>query len=90
MDSFSTTIFLSGAFMMACIIASMFFYRFSTQTGDRFFRAFALAFFMLGIERIGLVWFNTQFEERTYVYFVRLAAFALIIWAILDKNRPRT
>lgn len=81
-------LFLSGALMVACLVAGLFFQRFYKQTGDKFFRSFALAFYLLAVERIALLLLKTQQEEQTYVYFFRLLAFLLIILAILAKNRP--
>ena len=52
-----------------------------------FFLAFALAFALLGISQAILALANILTEERGSVYLIRLAAFALILLAILRKNR---
>jgi hypothetical protein len=79
--------FLRGAIAMACVVAGLFFLRFWRGTRDRFFLAFALAFWTLGAVRLALAITRQDSEAHTYFYFVRLAAFLLIILAIVDKNR---
>jgi Family of unknown function (DUF5985) len=79
--------FLMGAIAMASVVAALFFLRFWRDTGDRLFVIFSAAFFLLGITRIGLALSRTQMEGQTHWYWVRLAAFLLILIAIVDKNR---
>lgn len=79
--------FLMGAIAMASCIAALFFLRFWRETGDRLFVVFALAFFLLGITRLGLALSADYSEGHTSWYWVRLAAFLLILIAIVDKNR---
>ena len=79
--------FLSGAICMVCLTIALFFFRFWRRTGDQFFLAFSAAFILLMAERIVLVTIDTSHEFAPYVYVVRLLAFALIIVAIVEKNR---
>ena len=79
--------FLLGTTAMACWIVMLFFLRFWHKTGDRLFGMFAVAFFLLGLTRFGLVVANDQSEVQTYLYWVRLAGYLMILVAILDKNR---
>jgi len=82
--------FLSGAAMMAGWVCGLHFMRFWRQTGDRFFFLFALAFWVLALERVALIFIDPQIEDRTpAVYLTRLIAFMLILSAIWQKNRPR-
>jgi hypothetical protein len=81
--------FIMGAIAMASFVAGLFFLRFWRDTGDRLFFIFALAFWLLGLTRFLLAWADAQSETHTYIYTLRLAAFALILVAIIDKNRPR-
>ncbi len=81
--------FLSGAIMMACWAAGLFFFRFWKKTEDRLFAIFAVAFWMLASERIILAIMNETNEARSYVYIIRFFAFLLILWAIADKNRTK-
>jgi uncharacterized membrane protein HdeD (DUF308 family) len=77
--------FLFGALWLGFGVAGLFFLKFWFKTKDALFLFFALAFALLSIERIVLafVFSGNEFE----VYFIRLAAFALILGAILWKNR---
>jgi hypothetical protein len=79
--------FLMGAISMASWIVALFFLRFWKETGDRLFVIFASAFFLLGITRLGLALSRDPTEGHTMWYWVRLAAFVLILIAIADKNR---
>jgi hypothetical protein len=79
--------FLSGAVAFGFVICGLFFLRFWRRTRDELFLAFALAFALLGIGQAILALSNIPTEERGSMYLVRLAAFALILIAILRKNR---
>jgi hypothetical protein len=78
----------AGAIAMGCFIAGLFFLRFWRDSRDRLFLLFALAFFVMGINRIGLELYERP-DWRAAQYWVRLLAFSLLLVAILDKNRPR-
>lgn len=80
-------IFIGGAIMMACWTVALYFAKFWRRTRDQLFGCFALAFLLLGVERIVLAYMRAQPEMNSpAVYFMRMAAFLLIIWAILRKN----
>lgn len=79
--------FLSGGTAIASWTVGLFFLRFWKQTHDRLFVIFAIAFWLLGLIRLGLVLSGPVSESHTVLYFVRLAAYLLIIIAIVDKNR---
>lgn len=79
--------FVSGAIMMACWVAGLFFLRFWRETRDRFFAGFALSFWLLALERVILVMLDPIDETRTFVYMIRSLAFAVIVLAVVDKNR---
>lgn len=81
------TLFLSGAIFLGNLVVAMFFLHFWKKTGDRFFGLFALAFVALSITRIALAIVDEANEERDYLYFLRLLSFAIILVAIIDKNR---
>lgn len=78
---------IAGALVLAYWAIGFFFLRFWKKTRDRFFRVFAWAFWVLAIERIILLFISADYEFRPYVYLVRLTAFLLVIWAIIEKNR---
>jgi hypothetical protein len=78
---------LTGALAMAFVVAGIFFLRFWRETRDRLFGLFALAFFVLAVNRVGLALAAPESGRGDYHYWVRFLAFALILVAILDKNR---
>jgi hypothetical protein len=78
--------FLSGSITLAFFVASLFFARFWRRTGDGLFLAFAAAFVLLGLQQALLVLSGIPVEERSPLYLLRLAAFLLIIVAIVRKN----
>jgi hypothetical protein len=82
--------FLSGASVLASVAIGLFFLTFWRRSRDRFFAIFALAFFVFGANRLILVVLDDANENATYVYLVRLAAFVLILFAIVEKNRARS
>jgi hypothetical protein len=79
--------FMMGAIAMASTAVALFFLRFWRDTGDRLFFMFAVAFILLGITRLGLAISDDAVEGNTHWYWIRLAAFVLILIAIVDKNR---
>jgi hypothetical protein len=81
--------FLMGAIAMASAVAALFFLRFWRETKDRLFLIFSASFFLLGATRLGLAVSSEQAEANTQWYWVRLAAFLLILIAIADKNRRK-
>lgn len=81
--------FLSGATAMGCAVAALFFVRFWRHTRDRLFVHFAVAFAILGLNRAALALVVPAAESTPYFYVLRLAAFLLIAYAVIDKNRAR-
>lgn len=80
---------LAGAIAMASLIIALFFLRFWRSSGDRFFLYFALSFAIEGLHRVYAVLRDHGGEDSPLHYLIRLAAYGLIIWAILEKNLPR-
>lgn len=79
--------FLSGAVACGCFVCALFFLRFWRRTRDELFLSFAAAFALLGIGQSVLSLADIPTEERGSLYLIRLAAFALILIAIVRKNR---
>jgi drug/metabolite transporter superfamily protein YnfA len=73
--------------MVAALVIAMFFFRYWRQTRDRLFLIFAAGFFTFAVSRLILAFLDEGDEGRVYVYTLRLLAFALILAAIIDKNR---
>ena len=80
--------FLAGAVAFGFVIAGLFFLRFWKRTRDPLFLAFAAAFWLLGLGQAMLALSAIPVEERSWLYLFRLAAFSLILVAIVRKNRP--
>jgi low temperature requirement protein LtrA len=81
--------FLSGATAMGCLVAAGFFLRFWRETRDRLFLFFAIAFAIMAVSRTLLSLMHLSAENEPYLYLLRLAAFVVIAFAIVDKNRQR-
>jgi hypothetical protein len=78
---------LSGAVATLSLVAALFFLRFWTRTGDRFFLLFALAFAIDGLSRLVVASIHLSNETEPYSYLPRLVTFSLIITAVVLKNR---
>jgi hypothetical protein len=83
----STFAFVSGLITMGFLVSGLFFIRFWARTRDALFAAFAAAFWLLAANQALLALSNLPVEERSWIYLLRLAAFILIILAIVLKNR---
>jgi len=81
--------FLSGIITMGFLISALFFLRFWWRTSDGLFAAFALAFLLFALNQALITGIETSRDEKSLVYLLRLAGFALIIAAVVRKNvRP--
>ena len=78
-------LYLQGALTICFLVAGTFFWRFWRQTHDRLFLLFALSFWLQALTRIALTALQ-DYEERIYLYLLRLLAYALIVMAIVMKN----
>lgn len=79
---------LMGAIAVASLIAGLFFFKFWRHTRDLFFLYFALSFWLEAINRFVLGLLIGIHEDGVLFYSIRLAAYALILLAIWQKNRP--
>lgn len=78
---------VSGMLVAGYVVAALFFLRFWTQSRDRLFAMFAAAFSLLAIQRLALTVSGAPIEDQTMFYLLRLLAFGIIAFAIIDKNR---
>ena len=78
--------FVAGLIMMGYIIAGLFFLRFWIRTRDLLFAAFAAAFWLFAANQGLVALAGVPREEQSWIYLLRLAAFTLIIVAIVYKN----
>src|SRR4051794_23043988 len=85
--------FLVGANFAFSLAAGLLFLRFYRRTRDRLFLYFAAAFGIMGINRVVFMSYfivtGTTEPPAAVPYLIRLCAFLLIIFAIIDKNRRR-
>jgi hypothetical protein len=79
--------FLLGALAMGFFAIAMFFARFFVRTTDRFFAFLATAFVIMSANQVALAALGEDSEYHSWVYWLRLAAFVLILIGIYDKNR---
>ncbi|HJQ39087.1 MAG TPA: DUF5985 family protein [Thermoanaerobaculia bacterium] len=78
---------VSGMLVAGYLVAALFFARFWAQSRDRLFLLFTAAFSVLAIQRLALAVSSAPMEDRTLLYLLRFLAFAIILVAIIDKNR---
>jgi hypothetical protein len=78
---------LLGAVSIGSLVIGMFFVRFWLRSRDRFFLLFALAFLIEAVNRFLLGASGALREEAPAYYIVRIIAYGLILFAIVDKNR---
>ncbi|NUO63488.1 MAG: hypothetical protein HOQ11_05365 [Gemmatimonadaceae bacterium] len=79
--------FISGLLAAGYLTIGLFFARFYKRTRDRLFLLFAIAFWVLVVQRVATVLTAEWIENVTWLYGMRLLAFVIILVAILDKNR---
>lgn len=81
--------FITGALTAGFLVAALFFLKFWRRTHDALFAAFAAAFVLMAINQAAPLAFGIPDERVALVYLLRLAAFVLIIFAVLGKNLRR-
>ena len=89
MTNDALVLLISGALAAGYAVAALFFLRFYRDTRDRLFLYFAVAFALLTVQRVTLAWAAQTGRGTAVHYVIRLAAFLIILAAIIDKNRPR-
>lgn len=89
MNPTSLNLFLWGALMMGSLVVAAFFFQFWRRTRDQLFALFSTAFVALALNWLVLALAQPDRESRHFVYLIRLVAFLLISYAIIDKNRSR-
>lgn len=81
--------FFAGMIAMGMLVCAAFFFRFWLRSKDSLFLAFAVAFLLLTISHALSGILQLHMEERNLLYVLRLAAYAILVFAILQKNAPR-
>jgi hypothetical protein len=80
--------FASGLLTAGYTVAGLFFFSFWRRTRDSLFLAFGVAFWLMAVNQALPVLLGIPREEQGGIYLLRLAAFILIIIAVLRKNLP--
>lgn len=81
--------FFSGMIAMGFAVCAVFFLRFWRRTRDSLFLVFSIAFLLLALNQALTTLLGLPLEERSWLYLLRLAAFLIIIIAIVRKNIGR-
>ena len=80
--------YFTGFFTAASLVVALFFLRFWVKSRDRLFLIFGIAFWILALGRVLLLMVgDPNREDHSFIYLIRLVAFGLILFAIVDKNR---
>ena len=82
-------LFVAGMMSAGYIMVGLFFLQFWRRTRDRLFAAFAIAFWLMALNQAVVGFSRHDQAENSAGYLLRLAAFALIIVAVLSKNSGR-
>lgn len=80
---------VAGALAAGFLVLAAFFLRFWGRTRDGLFLAFSAAFALMALNQALPVILGIPQEERGGIYLIRLAAFLLIIVAVVGKNLKR-
>lgn len=86
----SVILFVAGFMCAGFAVAGLFFLRFWARTGDGLFAAFAVAFWLMALNQAVSGISRYAQHENSAAYLLRLAAFCLIIAAVLSKGRRRS
>jgi hypothetical protein len=82
--------FFSGMIAMGFAVCAVFFLRFWRRTHDSLFLVFSVAFLLLALNQALTTLLGLPLEERSWLDLLRLAAFLIIIAAIVRKNIGRS
>jgi Family of unknown function (DUF5985) len=87
--------YIWGVLTMACVVVAIFFFHYWRSSRERLFAYFSVAFATMAVDWLvhALVVPADPVRAEAYlmhqpeIYLVRLAAFVVILIAIIDKNR---
>lgn len=85
----SLTLMAAGALATGYVVVALFFARFWRDTHDRLFAWFTAAFALLAVQRVALSLYSADHRFESLFYALRLLAFLLILYAVVEKNRRR-
>lgn len=78
---------LNGLLSAGFGVAALLFFKSFSTTRDRLFALFGTAFALMAVERLLIPVDVMGADNRVWLYGLRLIAFIVIIYAIVDKNR---
>ena len=81
--------FLFGFLSMGFVASGLFFLRFWALTRDRLFLLLAIAFAVFAVERAAALETFDISGGSLWPYVLRIIGFAIVIAALIDKNRVR-
>ncbi len=81
--------FLHGVLFLGYAVIALFFVRYWLRSHDRLFLFFAISFALMATHRVMLAILDVHNEVGTWVYWVRLLSYVLILYAIIDRNLRR-
>jgi hypothetical protein len=81
--------FFAGFLTAGYLVAALFFLKYWRRIGDGLFLAFAAAFALMAVHAGLPTLLGVASDARSGFFLIRLAAFLLIIGAMLRKNLPR-
>lgn len=77
---------VAGCIATGYLAVGAFFLRFWSRTRDSLFLSFSIAFVLMALVQVLPVIFGIPRESQSGIYLIRLAAFLLIIVAVVRKN----
>lgn len=80
---------LAGISITSFTAAGYVFAKFWKETRDRLLGIFAISFYLIAFERLLLFIYHPADDGTSHLYVIRLGVFLLIIFGIIDTNRPR-
>jgi hypothetical protein len=90
MNTAELNLILMGAIATLDFVAGVIFLRYWRSSGDRFFLFFMASFGIEGMNRLHMGLSAAGNESLPLNYSIRLLSYALIVYAIWDKNRSRS
>lgn len=87
LESMAVKQFLLGALVMSDVVLALFFLHYWRVTRDRFFLFFSSSFLVGAASRLALTFNLGNDEFEPLMYLIRFLSYAIILVAIIDKNR---
>lgn len=86
MNHFALLGLVDGMLSCGFAVAALLFFKSYSTTRDRLFLLFGIAFVLMAVERL-IIPLSLAGDDQPWIYLLRLLAFVVIIYAIVDKNR---